>query len=96
MSIVMDATPMFSGAAELPAAPDVRAIVHRILAARAIDRPVRADDDLRQVGLTSLDMVNLVLSVEAEFGVTIPEAAITPAKFRSIAAIEALVATLRP
>ena len=59
----------------------------------AVDRPAgrRPNDDLREIGLTSLDMVDLVLSVESEFNVRIPEAAITPANFRSIATIDALI-----
>ena len=35
-----------------------------------------------------------MLSVEAEFGVTIPDADMTPKSFRSISAIDALVASL--
>ncbi len=54
------------------------------------------DDDLRSAGLSSLDMVNLVLAVESEFDVSIPDADITPARFRSIATIAALVKTLLP
>ena len=70
-------------------------VVRRILVERSIDRPVSADDDLREIGLTSLDMVDLVLSVESRFDLKIPEAAITPANFRSIVAIDALVTSLR-
>ena len=70
-------------------------VVRRILEARAITQPVRPRDDLREVGLTSLDMVSLVLSVESEFGIKVPEREITPANFRSIATIETLVARLR-
>jgi len=72
----------------------VAALVQERLARRAITKPAAADDDLRESGISSLDMVNLMLAVEAEFGLTIPEADMTPANFRSIAAIEALVATL--
>ena len=74
---------------------DVSHVVHRILMQQSIDRPVAANDDLREIGLTSLDMVDLVLSVESEFNVRIPEAAITPANFRSIATIDALISSLR-
>jgi acyl carrier protein len=49
---------------------------------------------LRDVGLTSLDMTNLVLSVEAEFSIRIPDRAITPANFMSVATIGRLVETL--
>ena len=70
-------------------------VVRRILVERSIDGPVSAHDDLREIGLTSLDMVDLVLSVESRFDLKIPEAAIAPANFRSIAAIDALVTSLR-
>ena len=70
-------------------------VVRRILEARAIAQPVLPDADLREAGLTSLDMVSLVLSVESEFGVKIPEREITLANFRSVATIETLIARLR-
>jgi acyl carrier protein len=70
-------------------------MIRRLLAERAIARPFTAHDDLREIGLTSLDMVNLVLAVESELAVSIPEAEITPANFRSVSTIEALVAGLR-
>jgi acyl carrier protein len=73
----------------------VTEVVRRMLIERSIDGTVTADADLREVGLTSLDMVDLVLSVECEFDLQIPEAQITPANFRSIATIDALVSTLR-
>jgi acyl carrier protein len=72
----------------------VAALVQERLARRGITKRVTASDDLRESGISSLDMVNLMLAVEAEFGLTISEADMTPANFRSISAIEALVATL--
>ena len=75
----------------------VLGIVNDILARRSANRPVRPillDDDLREVGLTSLDMVNLMLAVEAEFEVKIPDAEMTVRNFKSICAIEALVGSL--
>ena len=73
----------------------IGAAVRRLLAERGITRSFTAHEELRDVGLTSLDMVNLVLAVEAELSVSIPEAEITPANFRSVATIETLVAGLR-
>jgi acyl carrier protein len=73
----------------------VSEVVRRMLIDRSIDGTVTPDADLREVGLTSLDMVDLVLSVECEFDLQIPEAQITPANFRSIATIDALVSALR-
>jgi acyl carrier protein len=73
----------------------VTGLVRRILADRSIERSFSPDDDLREVGLTSLDMVNLVLAVESELAISIPERDITPANFRSVSSIEALVTALR-
>jgi acyl carrier protein len=70
-------------------------VVHRLLVERSIDRAVRPNDDLREVGLSSLDMVSLVLSVEAEFDLMVPEDNIMPINFRSVAAIGRLVDSLR-
>jgi acyl carrier protein len=70
-------------------------IVHEILERRDISRRIQADDDLREAGLNSLDMVNLMLAVEAEFDLKIPDADMTLRNFRCISAIEALVASLR-
>ena len=70
-------------------------VVRRIFDARAIARPVQPHDDLREAGLTSLDMVSLVLSVESEFDVKIPERDITPTNFRSVVTIETLIVRLR-
>jgi acyl carrier protein len=72
----------------------VSGLVHRMLKERSLAPPASSDDDLRSLGLSSLDMVNLVLSVEAEFDVRIPDADINPRKFRSISTIGALVAVL--
>jgi acyl carrier protein len=73
----------------------IAGLVQRLLAEHSLDRLVSADDDLRQAGLSSLDMVSLVLSVEEEFGIMVPETGITPANFRSVAAITRLVDSLR-
>jgi len=57
-------------------------------------REISITGDLIEIGMTSVDMVNLMLAVEAEFDVMIPPADITPENFRSIATIEALVSRL--
>ena len=59
----------------------VTEVVRRMLIERSIDGTVTAEADLREIGLTSLDMVDLVLSVECAFDLQIPEAQITPANF---------------
>ena len=50
--------------------------------------------DLRELGMTSLSMVNLMLSVEGEFGLTIPKHELHPDNFKSIAAIDAMLSRL--
>src|SRR5580658_4940682 len=80
---------------ELSRRERIIAVVRRLLAERSITRTFTAQEDLRDVGLTSLDMVNLVLVVEFELAIGIPEAEITPANFRSVATIDALVEGLR-
>jgi acyl carrier protein len=72
----------------------IEALVQKLLAKRGVTRAVGREDDLAESGLSSLDMVNLMLAVEAEFGVKIPDGAMTPANFRSLARIDALVGAL--
>ena len=72
----------------------VALLVQRLLAKRAINRPLGRDDSLAEAGLSSLDIVNLMLAVEAEFDLKIPQREMTPANFRSIARIDALVRSL--
>ncbi|HEY8252989.1 MAG TPA: phosphopantetheine-binding protein [Rhizomicrobium sp.] len=67
------------------------AIACRMLAKRGVQAAPRGGDNLREAGLTSLDMVNLVLAVEAEFDIEIPQSAMTPENFDTVAAIEFLV-----
>jgi acyl carrier protein len=67
--------------------PKIADIVHRLLQGRSIDREFGFEDNLRDVGLSSLDMTSLVFAVEADFGIEIPDRAITPVNFTSIASI---------
>jgi acyl carrier protein len=75
-------------------ADGVAQLVRQLLAKRSIDRAVAYDDDLAECGLSSLDIVNLMLAVEAEFDVKIPDRDMTPANFRSIAQIDRLLGAL--
>ena len=49
---------------------------------------------LSELGMSSIKMVNLMLAVEVEFDISIPQTDITPDNFRSVASVEALVAKL--
>jgi acyl carrier protein len=50
------------------------------------------DTRLAEIGLTSMDMVNLMLGVEAEFDFTIPQSEITPENFKSIRTLQRMIA----
>ena len=67
------------------------AIAARMLAKRGNNAPPVSTTNLRSAGLTSLDMVNLMLAIEGEFDIEIPQSAMTPENFDTIAAIETLV-----
>ena len=71
-------------------------LVRDLLEKRSITRQVSMDEPLTQAGLSSIDMVNLMLAVEAEFNIMIPAPEITPENFRSIASVEALIARIDP
>jgi acyl carrier protein len=75
----------------------VLALVKAILEQNAITAELHPEQRLVDVGLTSMDMVNLMLGVEAEFDFTIPQAEITPENFQSIKTLERMVVgQLRP
>ena len=63
----------------------------------AARRPLAIDPetDLPAAGLTSMAMVRLMLAVEAAFDIAIPDADLNPENFRSVRALETLVARLR-
>lgn len=68
--------------------------VRLILGQPAASRPLPIDARLSDLGMSSIKMVNLMLAVEAEFNVNIPQIDITPQNFESISTVEALVLRL--
>jgi acyl carrier protein len=81
--------------AKIPSRPTVR---ERLLAliGQILDKPDAAttlsvDGRLSEMGMSSIKMVNLMLAVEVEFDLSIPQQDITPANFRSVASIEVLL-----
>ena len=66
-------------------------LVKAILEQNAVDAEVAPDTRLVDVGLTSMDMVNLMLGVEAEFDFTIPQDQITPENFQSVETLERMI-----
>ena len=84
-------------ATSAPRAP----VRERLLAliGQILDRPdalqtLAADAPLSEAGMSSLKMVNLMLAVEGEFDLSIPQQDITPENFRSVSSIEALLERL--
>jgi acyl carrier protein len=69
----------------------VVSLVKAILEQNEIAAEVTPAARLVDVGLTSMDMVNLMLSVEAEFDFTIPQDQITPENFQSVETLERMV-----
>ena len=49
---------------------------------------------LPDAGLTSMAAVKLMLAIEAEFQIAIPDEALTPENFANVASIDALIARL--
>jgi acyl carrier protein len=73
------------------------ALVKAILDQNGIATEIGPEARLVDIGLTSMDMVNLMLGVEAVFDFTIPQAEITPENFRSVETLEwMVVGQLRP
>jgi acyl carrier protein len=69
----------------------VVSLVQEILARNEITSDIAPGVRLVDVGLTSMDMVNLMLGVEAEFDFTIPQDQITPKNFQSVETLERMV-----
>lgn len=72
----------------------LQALVGQILGKPAGGEPIPVEGRLSELGMSSIKMVNLMLAVEGEFDLSIPQGDITPENFRSIASIEALLARL--
>ncbi len=69
------------------------------LVAQILGKPEAAtalpvESPLAELGMSSIKMVNLMLAVEVEFDLTIPQGDITPENFRSVASVEALLGRL--
>jgi acyl carrier protein len=73
----------------------ILALVKSILAQNAITAEVNPETLLVDVGLTSMDMVNLMLGVEAEFDFTIPQSEITPENFQSVNTLQQMIVNQR-
>ena len=72
----------------------VLGLVERVLERPGAGAALPAEAPLSELGVSSLKMVSLMLSIEVEFDLSIPQNEITPENFRSIASVQALIARL--
>jgi len=77
--------------ASLTARERLLCLVREILGAPAAGRPLPIDARLSELGISSIKMVGLMLAIEAEFNLTIPQDQITPENFHSIASMETML-----
>jgi acyl carrier protein len=69
-------------------------LVERILERPAGAAPLPVMARLNELGMSSMKMINLMLAIEVEFDLSIPQTDITPENFDSIASVETLVVKL--
>ncbi|HLY53178.1 MAG TPA: phosphopantetheine-binding protein, partial [Steroidobacteraceae bacterium] len=72
----------------------VLGLVERVLERRGVGGALPPEAPLSELGVSSLKMVSLMLSIEVEFDLSIPQHEITPENFRSITSVQALIARL--
>jgi len=80
-------------APSLPLRPRLLALIGQILD-KGDGASLPVDARLSELGMSSIKMVNLMLAVEGEFDLTIPQSEITPDTFRSVSSIEAMLGRL--
>ena len=76
-----------------PLRPRLLALIGQILD-KGDGASLPVDARLSELGMSSIKMVNLMLAVEGEFDLTIPQSEITPDTFRSVSSIEAMLGRL--
>jgi acyl carrier protein len=69
----------------------VLSVLRSILEENAITADVQPESRLVDIGLDSMDMVELMLKVEAEFDLTLPQPEITPENFQSVKTLEVMI-----
>jgi acyl carrier protein len=69
-------------------------LVRRILGHADAAPPLPIDARMNALGMSSMKMISLMIAIEVEFDITIPQGEITPDNFDSIASVEALVVKL--
>ena len=70
------------------------AVVAQVAAQHNIKTDIAPTDSLVDRGMTSMAMVDLMLAIEVEFDVTIPQREMTPANFQTIASLATMLERL--
>ena len=66
-------------------------VVRSVLKQNAITADIHPESRLVDIGLDPMDMVALMLKVEAEFDLTLPQPEITPENFQSVKTLELMI-----
>lgn len=73
---------------------EIETLVRGLLEAAGETVQVEYDASLADAGITSVDLVNLMLGIEARFDIMIPAKLLTPDHFRSVQSIEKMVLSI--
>lgn len=71
------------------------ALLRRHLSEIDESQPVGADDSLANLGLDSLATVGLLMELEEEFDIIVPDQMLTPESFRTLRSLWEMVSGLR-
>jgi acyl carrier protein len=69
----------------------VLSVVMSVLEQNAITADIHPESRLVDIGLNSMGMVELMLKVEAEFDLILPQLEITPENFQSVKTMERMI-----
>lgn len=69
-------------------------LVRQVLGPPGTTRLLPINARLSELGVSSIKMVNLMLALEVEFDLTIPQGEISPENFASIESVERLILKL--
>jgi acyl carrier protein len=73
----------------------ISSIVAEIAQRHDVKEQIAAHDTLVDRGMTSMAMVDLMLAIEADLDVMIPQREMTPSNFESIASLAAMIRRVR-
>jgi acyl carrier protein len=73
----------------------VTGVVTNVMGMHGLSLPRESSADLFDAGLNSIGMVALMLAVENEFNITIPNTDLIPKNFRSVRSVEKLIIRLQ-